>query len=68
MPNQKLFNQLLIFGNLCEHAKNEALSSIFSREMLNLKISQSEWLGAFWPISQEKYFSQIEDLYRNTAN
>ena len=23
---------------------------------------------AFWSISQEQHFSQIEDLYRNTAN
>ena len=34
MPNQKLFNQLLIFVNLYQHAKNEALSSIFSGEKL----------------------------------
>ena len=36
--------------------------------MLDLKIPQSEWLRAFWPISQKHYFFQIEDLYRNTAN
>ena len=36
--------------------------------MLDLKILQSEWLKAFWSISQEQHFSQIEDLYRNTAN
>ena len=62
MPHQKLFNQLLIFVNLYQHAKNEAVSYICSEEMLHLKISQSEWLQAFWPISQEQHFSQIEDL------
>ena len=36
--------------------------------MLDLKISQSEWLRALWPISQEQNFSQTEDLYRNTVN
>ena len=32
------------------------------------KCLQSYWLRAFWPISQEQHFSQIEDLYRNTVN
>ena len=59
MPNQKIFNQLLIFANLYQHAKNEAVSSICSGEILDLKILQSGWLRAFWPISQEQDFSQI---------
>ena len=29
---------------------------------------QSNWPRAFWPISQEPYFSQIWDLRRNTVN
>ena len=53
MSHQKLFNQLLIFGNLYQHAKNQAVSSICSAEMLDLKICQSELLRAFWSISQE---------------
>ena len=36
--------------------------------MLDLNISQSKWLRAFWPIFQEQNFSQTEDLYRNTVN
>ena len=28
--------------------------------MVDLKIPQSEWLRAFWPISQEQHFSQLE--------
>ena len=67
MPHQKLFNQLLIFVNLNQHAKKEAISSICSEQMPDLKILQPEWLRAFWPISQE-HFSQTEDLYGNTAN
>ena len=59
MPCQELFNQLLIFVNLYQHAKTEAVSSICSGEMLDLKISQLEWLRTFWPISQEQHFSQI---------
>ena len=65
---QKPFNQLLTFVNLYQHIKNEAVSSICSGEMLDLKIPQSEWLRAFWPVSQEQSFSQIENLYRKTTN
>ena len=36
--------------------------------MLDLKIPQSEWLRAFWPISPKQHFSQIEDLHRNREN
>ena len=56
MPNQKIFNQLLIFASLYQHAKNEAASSICSGEIFDLKILQSDWLRAFWPISQEQDF------------
>ena len=59
MPNQKLFGQLAIFVNLHQHAKNEAVSSICSGEIVDLKILQSDWLRAFWPISHEQDFSQI---------
>ena len=54
MPQQKHFNQLLIFVNLYHHAKNEAVSLICSGEMFDLKIPQSEWLRAFQRISQNK--------------
>ena len=40
--------------------KNESVLSICSGEIVDLKILQSNWLSAFWPISQE--------LYRNTSN
>ena len=54
--------------NLHQRDKNEAVSSICSGEILDLKILQSDWLRAFWPISQEQDFSQIWDLCRNIAN
>ena len=50
IPRQTLFNKLLIFGNLYHYTKNKAVSSISFGEMLALKILQSEWLRAFWPI------------------
>ena len=68
MPKQKNFNQLLIFVNLYQHAKNEAVSSICFGEIVDLKILQSDWLREFWPISQEQDLSQIKDSCRNTAN
>ena len=54
--------------NLYQYANNEAVSSICSGEMIDLEIPQSEWLRAFWPISQEQHFSQTENLYKNTEN
>ena len=37
-PNQKNFNQLLIFVDFYQHAKNKTVSSICSGELLDLKI------------------------------
>ena len=62
MPNQKMFDQLLIFVNLYQHAKNYTVSSICVGEMVDLIILESDWLRPFWPISQEQDFSQIYDL------
>ena len=45
--------------NLCQHAKNEAVSSTCSGEKVDLKILQSNWLRAFGPISQEQDFPNI---------
>ena len=42
--------------------KNETVSSIYSGELVDLKILQSDCLRAFWPISQKQDFSQLCDL------
>ena len=42
--------------------------SLFSSDIFNLKILQSDWPRAFWPISQKSNFFQIWNLNRNTAN
>ena len=68
MPTQKCFDQLLVYVNLHQHAKNTAISLISSGDMVDKKILQSDWLTTFWPISQEQKFSQVWDLCRNTAN
>ena len=47
--------------NLYQHAKNPAFPSLCSRDMDDLKILQSDWPRAFWPISQEPDFYQAWD-------
>ena len=57
--------------SLYKHAKNEAVSSISSEEIIDLKILQSDWLRAFWPISQEKVFQKSRisaETQQNTEN
>ena len=68
MPTTFFFNQLLISINLYQHAKTQAFSSLRSRDIINSKILQSDWLRWFWPISPEPDFSQVWDLCKNTAN
>ena len=68
MPTPIFFNQLLISMNLHQYAKDQAFSSLCSRDIISLKILQSDWSRAFWPISQEPEFSQVWDLCKNTAN
>ena len=68
MANQKIFDQVLIFVNLHQHAKNQANSSISSGDIVDLKTLQRDWLRGFRPLSQEQDFPQIWDLGKNTAN
>ena len=39
--------------NLHQYAKNKAFPSFCCTDIVNLKILQSDWWRAFWPISQE---------------
>ena len=50
MPSQKIINKFSNFVNRYQHAKIETLSSLCSGEIFVLKIQQSDWLRAFWPI------------------
>ena len=56
---KKKSDQLLVYVNLYQHAKNLVISQICSRDMVDWKILQSDWLTTFWPISQvsRKIFS-----------
>ena len=70
MPNQKIFKQLLKFVDLHQHAKNETVQSICSREIVNLKILQSDWLRAI-NLYQKRFFDPLlihDNLYRHAKN
>ena len=54
--------------NLYQHTKNQAFLLFCSRDVVNLKILESDWPTAFWPISQELDLSQIWDLCKDTVN
>ena len=47
--------------------KKQAFSSFCSRDIVDLKILQSDWPRAFWSISQEIDF-QVWDLRKYTVN
>ena len=68
IPTQKYFDQLLVYVNLNQYAKNQATSFICSGDMVEKKILQSDWLRKFCPVSQEPKCSQIWDWCRKTAN
>ena len=58
-PPPRFLNQLLIPMNLYLFAKNQAFSSLWSEDIVNLKILLSDWPTAFWCISQEIFPNQI---------
>ena len=58
IPNQKNFNQVLIFMNLYQHAKDMTVSPICSGEIFDLKFLQSDWLRASSFTSRESLQNQ----------
>ena len=51
-----IFQSTSNFNEFVSRCKNQAISSFGSRDMVDLKILQSDWPRAFWPISQEPDF------------
>ena len=43
MPTQKNFDQLLIFVNLYQHAKNQFIPSLHSSDTVNFKVHSHDW-------------------------
>ena len=65
---EKFLNQLLTFMNFYRHANNQTISSFCSRDIVDLKILQSDSPRTFWPISQKPNFPWIWDLCQAIAN
>ena len=59
MSTQKIIDQILIFLNLYQQAKNESTSLIFSGDIVHLRMLRTDWQTAFWHISQEQDSYQI---------
>ena len=50
MHTWTLFNQLFIFMSFHQHAKNWTISSFCYKDIVDLKILQSDWPGALWTV------------------
>ena len=68
IPTTIFSNHPLVSINLNQNEKTHAFSSFYFKDSVNLKIMQSDWSTAFWPLSEEPYFSQVGGLYKNTTN
>ena len=51
-----------------QHIKNQTTSLFHSRDIVDLKVLESNWPRPFWPKSQETDFSQTWNLRKNTKN
>ena len=71
MPIQKKkkFDQLLIFVNLYQHAKNQFISSVHSSDTVNFKVPLHDWPHPFLTIPTPKTFKSIfMKLYQHAKN
>ena len=46
-PTPVFCNQLLVLMNFYQHAKNQTFSSFYSRDIIDLKILQTDWQEHF---------------------
>ena len=60
LPSKKNFNHLWIFIDLFQNAKNKAIASFCSENIVELKSVQSDWLRAFCSIYHESNFADNE--------
>ena len=69
MPTQKIFDQLLIFVNLYQHAKNQFIPSVHSSDTVNFKVPSHAWPHQFFMIPTPKTFKLIfMKLYQYAKN
>ena len=69
MPTQKIFDQLLIFENLYQHAKNQFIPSVHSSDTVNFKVPSHDWPHPFLTMPTPKTFKLIfMKLYQHAKN
>ena len=59
MPTPKIFKHLFICMNLYQHAKNQLIPSIHSRDTVNFRVLWTDWPHPFLTISTQKIFDQL---------
>ena len=69
MPTQKIFDQLLIFVNLYQHAKNQFIPSVHSSDTVSFKVPLLDWPHPFLTMPTPKTFQLIfMELYQHAKN
>ena len=69
MPTQKIFDQLLSFVNLYQHAKNQFIPSVHSSDTVNFKVPSHDWPHPFLTMPTPKTFKLIfMKLYQHAKN
>ena len=59
MPTPKIFNHLLIFLSLYQHAKNQFIPSVHSSDTVSFSVQRSYWPYQLLTMPNQKSFSQI---------
>ena len=69
MPTQKTFDQLLIFVNLYQHAKNQLIATVHSSDTVNSKVPSHYWPNQFLtmpiPITFKLIFLKLHQHAKN---
>ena len=69
MPTQTNFDQLLIFVNLYQHAKNQFIPSAHSSDTVNFKVPSHDWPHPFLNMPTPATFKLIfRKLYQHAKN
>ena len=57
--SQKIFDQVLSFVNLYQHAKNQLIPSVHSCNTVNFRVQTPDWSNSFLTMPNQKVFSQL---------
>ena len=59
IPTQKSFDQLLIFMNLYQHAKNQFIPFVHSSDTVNFRVQIPDWKYPFFTMLNQNIFKQL---------